>query len=171
MKLKYLLITILCLNNQTIKSNDQIIEYGKIAALSIGTALSYGLVHHGIAAQINPKSYAEESPLIQAIKSHGKMGGFIGMSLIWSAAWGGAPELTAKKLLLPIIVALTGVETASLWSGIYSYRKNSHRKKHDFFHINRNLFAIEAAHKMAGRAGTAALVGLDLYFAKKAFLT
>ena len=41
MKLKYVLIAILCLNNQTTKSHDEIIECAKIAALSIGTALAY----------------------------------------------------------------------------------------------------------------------------------
>jgi hypothetical protein len=72
MKLKYLLIAILCLNNQTIKSNDEIIKKtARVAALSIGTGLlGYGLIHPGIAARIYPQNYPDiiqSSPNITAI--------------------------------------------------------------------------------------------------------
>lgn len=131
MKLKYVLIAILCLNNQTTKSNDEIIEYGEIAAISISTALACSAIHHGIAASIYPQYYSniiKTSPKVAALEQGIFNGIAVGIFLIINSKFIDSESNNTSRLTIRLLSFLASVETVSLISGMFEYYANKPKR-------------------------------------------
>ena len=116
MKLKYVLIAILCLNNQTTKSHDEIIECAKITALSIGTALAYEFVQDIIATNYAPILHVKAPKHLDTIMNGVKAGILWSIPLIvFSRTDDRWPQINAEQLVIPAATPLIATEIVSLF--------------------------------------------------------
>jgi hypothetical protein len=147
MKLHYLLIAIVCLSNQSIKSNDEMIEYGEIAAISISTASACSAVHHVIAASIYPQYYfniIKTSPKVAILEQSITNSISAGICLIMASKFINSESNNTSRLTIGSLSFLALVETVSLMGGIYEYYTNKpkHFNHLAYFrnHININKY-------------------------------
>lgn len=152
MKNNLLLTMVLCLSIfQNSKPDNELIESSKIVGLSIGAAITYGIINDQFSARFCPEYFSEgfhknmrnqwrgpvmgrlktilentQSPTTVAIiwgtVATWWMGGLLSIPVLLASRLGSLPKLTAEDLLAPTGVALAGMGAASLLAGIQGYK-------------------------------------------------
>jgi hypothetical protein len=104
-----------------------------IVALSVGSAISYGIVHDQVTARVcveyftigHPPLFATESPTLLAlgwgIVATWWMGLLLGIPLACCCRIGSAPPLGPREVLRPLGVLLLAMAVVALLAGIAGY--------------------------------------------------